>query len=58
MIVELEDYSDNDFLPDEYGENDDILTVFVKSMGGLTLVLLGGSLLAVFLFTRKKSKGK
>ena len=52
----MDEYSD--YEPDEYGENDDILTVFVKSMGGLTLVLLGGSLLAVFLFTRKKTKGK
>lgn len=54
MQIEIDEYSD--YTPDEYGE-DDILTVFVKSMGGLTLVLLGGSLLAMFLLTRK-SKGK
>lgn len=55
MQIDL-DYSDNDYLPDEYGENDDILTVFVKSMGGLTLALLGGSLLAMFLLTRAKKR--
>ncbi len=56
MILELDDYSDNEYLPDEYGE-DDILTVFVKSMGGLTLALLGGSLLALFLLSRRNRRG-
>ncbi len=56
MQIELDEYSD---IPDEYGENDNILTGFVKGMGGLTLVLLGGSLFALFLLSRRsESKGK
>lgn len=56
MQIEIDN---SNYDPVEYGENDDILTVFVKSMGGLTLVLLGGSLLAMLLLSqRNKSKGK
>lgn len=57
MQIELDDYSDNDFLPLEYGQdNDDILTGLVKGLGGITLALLGGSIIAMILLTRAKNR--
>ncbi len=56
MIVELEDYSDNDYLPAEYGQNEDILTGLVKGLGGITLALLGGSIIALIVLTRAKKR--
>lgn len=56
MQIDLDEYSD--YVPDKYGENDDILTGFVKGMGGIAILLLGSSFLAIFLITRRKSKEK
>ena len=56
MIVELEDYSDNEYLPEEYGQNEDILTGLVKGLGGITIALLGGSIIALIVLTRAKKR--
>lgn len=56
MIVELEDYSDIDYLPAEYGQNEDILTGLVKGLGGITIALLGGSIIALIVLTRAKKR--